>query len=110
MRPPSDVWSFQNRPTTGANAVSAHSDTAAITVPFWVKVERKGNQFTAYYSQDGAICRRHPPRERSDAGVYYSAVPVYDWMASVGNRSGTGRRSNRGDPERIISPSTWMDP
>ncbi|MEN6428226.1 MAG: LamG-like jellyroll fold domain-containing protein, partial [Phycisphaerales bacterium] len=56
---------FQNRPTTGANAVSAHSGIGAITLPIWVKVERKGNQFTAYYSQDGTTWTKQPDTENT---------------------------------------------
>ena len=44
---------FQNRTAVGGNAVSANSDSGAITLPLWVKVERKGANFTGYYSQDG---------------------------------------------------------
>ena len=44
---------FQNRTITGGSATSAHSDIGASSLPLWVKVERKGDQFTGYYSQDG---------------------------------------------------------
>jgi len=57
---------FQNRPTTGGNAVSAHSATGAFTaLPFWVKVERKGNLITAYYSPDGKTWTRQPDTENT---------------------------------------------
>ena len=58
---------FQNRPTTGANAVSAHSNTGAITFPLWVKVERQGNQITAYYSLNGTTWTRQPDTENTGA-------------------------------------------
>jgi hypothetical protein len=44
---------FQNRPSVAAGAISAHSATGEVAYPCWVKVERKGNEFTAYYSTDG---------------------------------------------------------
>jgi|GEM_PF-393432 len=44
---------FQNRSTGGGTAKSAHSDLGVIRLPLWVKVERKGSNFTGYYSQDG---------------------------------------------------------
>jgi len=34
-------------------AISVHSNAGAVTFPLWVKVERKGNNFTGYYLQDG---------------------------------------------------------
>jgi hypothetical protein len=56
---------FQNRPGTGAGAVSAHSATGVAALPFWVKVERKGNQFTAYYSTDGTTWTPQPDTENT---------------------------------------------
>jgi len=44
---------FQHRLSPGGTAISAHSSTGAVTFPLWVKVERRGNNFTGYYSQDG---------------------------------------------------------
>jgi hypothetical protein len=58
---------FQNRPSTGASALSAHSATAQVTLPFWVKMERKGNQFTAYYSTDGKTWIKQPANENTGA-------------------------------------------
>jgi hypothetical protein len=58
---------FQNRPTAGGNAVSAHSGTNAVTFPVWVKVERKGSTITAYYSTDGTTWTRQPDTETTGA-------------------------------------------
>ncbi len=45
---------FQWRPTTGANAVATNSPTVTgVAAPQWVKLTRKGNDFTAQYSADG---------------------------------------------------------
>jgi len=45
---------FQNRPfSKSADCLSAHSSTGAISLPFWVKLERQGNRFTSYHSVDG---------------------------------------------------------
>jgi len=44
---------FQSRGTTGAISNSAHDNPGDVTFPQWVKLERKGNQFTAYHSNDG---------------------------------------------------------
>ncbi len=56
---------FQNRPVAGGNAVSAHSATGQVTLPFWFKVERKGNQLTAYYSKDGKTWTLQPANENT---------------------------------------------
>jgi hypothetical protein len=58
---------FQNRPDTGMDAVSAHSDIGVVTLPFWVKVERKGMQFTGYYSLDGVTWTPQPDTENTGA-------------------------------------------
>jgi hypothetical protein len=59
---------FQNRPLADAGAVSAHSNTNAFTAfPFWVRVERMGNQITAYYSTDGKTWTRQPDNENTGA-------------------------------------------
>jgi hypothetical protein len=44
---------FQNRLTIGGSAKTAQSNAGIVTLPLWVKVERKGDTFTGYYSQDG---------------------------------------------------------
>lgn len=59
---------FQNRPSYGASAISNHSDPGAVTFPVWVKVERKGSQFSAYYSQDGKTWTLQPDTENVDGG------------------------------------------
>jgi len=50
---PGSGVSFQRRPETGG--ASANDDTADITAPYWVKLERDlGGNFSAYSSADGA--------------------------------------------------------
>jgi len=44
---------FENRPTTGAASVSVYTAVGAVPLPVWLKLERKGNEFTGYYSKDG---------------------------------------------------------
>jgi hypothetical protein len=87
---------FQNRTGTAANAVSAHSAPAAITLPYWVKIERKGNQFTAYHSADGTNWIQQPNNENTGADA--SANPqtifmtgnVYIGLALAGNNNRSG--------------------
>jgi len=49
---PDGLRAFQNRPANNSACRSAHS-WAAMRIPSWLKLERKGNQFTAYHSVDG---------------------------------------------------------
>ncbi|MCU0915410.1 MAG: discoidin domain-containing protein [Planctomycetes bacterium] len=44
---------FQYRTNVGSSATSAHTNAGAVTLPLWLKVERKGSNFTGYYSRDG---------------------------------------------------------
>ncbi len=44
--------SFQRRPTAGADSANTDSPTP-VTFPYWVKIQRTGNSFTAYTSPDG---------------------------------------------------------
>jgi hypothetical protein len=66
---PDGVRAFQDRTTIGSNAVSAHSDPGAISLPLWVKVERKGGNFTGYYSQDGQTWIVNQPENASSDSV-----------------------------------------
>jgi hypothetical protein len=61
---------FQNRTTVAGSAKTAQSDTGAVTLPIWLKVERKGSNFTGYYSQDGknwTICQPDSTSPASDS-------------------------------------------
>jgi len=103
---------FQNRAGAGGTSYTAHSNPAAITLPQWIKIERKGNQFTAYYSPDGKTWTKQPDTEYTGtdkssnpqtinmaasvyiglalsshaAGVYTTAQ--YSGVATTGNVSG----------------------
>ncbi len=103
---------FQNRPGSGGTSYTAHSNPGAITLPQWIKIERKGNQFTAYYSPDGKTWTKQPDTEYTGtdkspnpqtinmpasvyiglalsshtAGVYTTAQ--YSGVATTGNVSG----------------------
>jgi hypothetical protein len=88
--------SFQNRPTDGASAVSAHSNTGVITLPLWVKVERQGNQIAAYYSLDGTTWTKQPDTENTGTDkspnpqTISMTDPVYIGLAVAGNNSAAG--------------------
>jgi len=88
--------SFQNRPSLGVNAVSAHSATGVVTLPFWVKVERQGKQFTAYYSLDGTTWTKQPDTENTGTDrspnpqTINMTDPVYIGLAVTSNNSAGG--------------------
>jgi hypothetical protein len=52
MTPPGRP-AFENRGTTGGTSNSAYGNLGDVTFPQWIKLERKGNQFTGYRSNDG---------------------------------------------------------
>jgi regulation of enolase protein 1 (concanavalin A-like superfamily) len=49
---PGNGVAFQNRTSTGGLSTEAH--TAGLTAPYWVRVVRSGNTFTAYRSTNGS--------------------------------------------------------
>jgi len=93
---PSGIRAFQNRPGTAASAVSAHSAAGAVTYPCWVKVERKGNVFTAYYSTNGTNWIQQPATENTgtDASPNPQTISmsgtVYIGLAVASNNSKAG--------------------
>jgi len=70
---------FQNRLDNGSGfCFSAHSYPGAITLPHWVKLEREGDQFTAYHSVDGVNWILQPDNE--DLVSYLSPNPQRIYM------------------------------
>jgi hypothetical protein len=69
---------FQNRPAAGGNGFSAHSATGLVKPPFWVRVVRKGNDLTAYYSTDGTNWVIQPDTENTggDASTNPVTIPM----------------------------------
>jgi hypothetical protein len=53
---PSNGVAFQRRASTGGS--SAHTAGAAVAAPYWVKLTRAGNTFTAHQSPDGVTWTR----------------------------------------------------
>jgi hypothetical protein len=68
---PESRRAFQNRPETAFDSFSAHGDPNSITIPGWVRLERQGNNITAYYSEDGIDWIQQPDDENTgdDASV-----------------------------------------
>ena len=93
---PSGRRAFQNRPSVAANAISAHSAEGEVTYPVWVKVERKGNELTAYYSTDGNNWIMQPDTENTgdDASpnpqTIYMTGSVYIGLALSSNNGRGG--------------------
>jgi hypothetical protein len=110
---PDDRRAFQNRFTPGGTARSTHSNPGTITFPLWVKVERKGNQFTASYSTDGgqpvqpdtARARSDPVPERSPKHRHIGMASSHNAAAasssSQGGATGAVASMDRGVSDRI---------
>ncbi len=85
---------FQNRPNAGGTALSANSAAGAVTFPVWVRIERKTNQLTAYYSQDGVTWVKQPADENTGADastnpqIISMTSTVYIGMAVTSNNAG----------------------
>ncbi len=87
---------FQNRSFNQTGyCLTAHSYPGAVSLPYWVKIERKGNQFTAYHSFDGVNWIKQPVNE--DVVSYQASNPqtinmpasVYIGLALTSHISGT---------------------
>ncbi len=84
---PSSGISFQRRPT--ANAASENSDAGGLAAPYWVKLTRTGNVFTAQRSADGVtwvdIAATAPVTIPMAADVYAGlALTSHDTAISTG--------------------------
>src|SRR4029077_766827 len=51
---PTNAVQFQRRVSTNGTSVYSRATGAGIVVPYWVKLIRFGNVFTAYHSADGS--------------------------------------------------------
>jgi len=57
---PGGQRAFQTRTRAGIDAGTANSAADAVRLPLWIKVERRGDNFTGYYSQDGKSWIKQP--------------------------------------------------
>jgi parallel beta-helix repeat protein len=72
---PSGVCAFQNRPANyTANCLSAQ-DWSELGFPCWIKLERKGDQFTGYHSADGIQWIRQSSPD-ADASPNPQTIPM----------------------------------
>lgn len=62
---PDGLRAFQNRPANySATCLSAHS-WETMGMPYWVKLERRGDQFTGYHSVDGINWIQQPDTDNT---------------------------------------------
>ncbi len=95
---PNGRRAFQNRTRTDAGQTcSTHSGAGAIAFPFWVRLERRGNLFTAYYSHDGQTWVPQPGFEStgSDASPNPQTINVRGRGSIL-----LGLALTSGDPQR----------
>lgn len=75
---------FQNRLDQGSGfCYSAHCRSGTISLPYWVKVERRGNQFTGYHSADGVNWIRQPDNEEIVSGYQSPNPQTIDMPSTV---------------------------
>ncbi len=85
---------FENRATTAGASASIYSATGAFTFPIWLKLERKGDQFTGSFSPDGT---NWTPQGNANGGGGTSPNPqtiamgnsVYIGLCVTSNNLGT---------------------
>jgi parallel beta-helix repeat protein len=77
---PDGLRAFQNRPANDSSMCFAAQGDAESKIPSWVKLERKGNQFTGYHSVDGINWIRQS--DRGSTGPDASPNPQTINMAS----------------------------
>ena len=94
MLTPPGRTALQHRATRGDRSDSSHSDNGKITFPYWVKIERVGNSFTAYYSDNGSTWIQQPNDEtldRDPEGMNPANIPmnptVYIGLALCSNNT-----------------------
>jgi hypothetical protein len=67
---------FQNRTSFGGGAKTAQSNAGEVTLPLWLKMERKGANFTGYYSLDGKNWIINQPDSTSPASDSTNPVRI----------------------------------
>jgi len=73
---------FQTRPTNGTGAcLTAHSPVGSISTPYWIKLERRDDEFTAYHSADGVNWIRQPDNE--EVTSYQTSNPTTIYMPTT---------------------------
>lgn len=79
---PNGRRAMQTRPTNGIGmCLTAHSSPKAVDMPVWVKLQRRGDQFTAYYSHDGQTWIVQPDHE--EMTTYQTTNPTTIYMPTT---------------------------
>jgi hypothetical protein len=81
-------YSFQWRPVANGASSSADGTAPAITVPYWVKIQRVGDNFTGYLSADGKTWRQWGTTQ-----TIVMTAPVYIGLCVTSHASGEQRTS-----------------
>ncbi|MGD2094260.1 MAG: PA14 domain-containing protein [Phycisphaerales bacterium] len=104
----SNGTSFQNRPLTGQ--ISYNSNTSGFQAPYWVRLVRQGNTFTAYHSADGANWETQASSDETDnpAGITMS-TNVYIGLAVTSHNVNETCTAVFSNVQTIgsVTPATW---
>lgn len=74
---------FQYRRSTGGSAASSGQANRAVRAPYWVRLRRAGNTFTAYVSSDGRAWR-----QQGGSVTISMSTNVYAGIALTSHRDG----------------------
>ncbi len=105
---PGSGKSFQNRKQTDLG--SSHSTTVGFTAPYWVKLVRQGNLFTAYHSEDGVNwVLQAANTETANPETVSMATNVFIGLALTSHNSGVTCVAEFSDVETTgaVTPLTW---
>jgi len=106
---PGNGCRFQARLTTSVDATSdtdvVTTEQTAITAPYWVKIERTGNNFNGYYSSDGVnwVSMSWNPQNTS------MPTDVYIGLAVTSHNSGVNCTAVISNVQTTgtVSPQAW---
>jgi regulation of enolase protein 1 (concanavalin A-like superfamily)/mono/diheme cytochrome c family protein len=93
---PSNGAQFQYRTSTGGSAAAVDGPT--VTAPYWVRLTRAGNVFTAYVSPDGNVWTQTGTRTITIATTAYVGLVVASHNTSVLN-------TTRFDNVSVVTPN-----
>jgi len=107
---PSNGKSFQNRKET--NQRSWNSNTGGFAAPYWVRLVRQGNEFTAYHSADGVNWELQAANnETANPETIPMATNVYIGLALTSHNPNETCVAEFSDVQTTgtVSPAIWTN-
>jgi len=107
---PANGKSFQNRTVSGQN--SWNSNTGGFAAPYWVRLVRQGNAFTAYHSADGVNWELQAANsETANPAMITMTTNVYIGLALTSHNPDATCVAEFSDVRTTgsVSPAIWTD-